>query len=553
LRTVGTLLRMSTATAWLLTLGAIAAPAAAPAQGESEPIEPLFTAAEASAELDEAVAALSTTDPAAAHPTDELRDLTAALPSLAGADRRRARGILARPPANEGQRREPFGAEWPNSSDEETLETDNFIVHLPEGLSCSAPAQGCDEPDLTDASGSSAPDYIDQVAGAAEESFDVENGDLGWPAPKPDGNRGGNGKIDVYVADICDETGGACIFGYANTDDPSSQCRRPPFRCFAYLVLDNDYSGTDGPDPDSAGDEFGYDDPGVPLRVTTAHEYNHILQFRLDTRQDGWMFESTAVWSEEQVFPDDDDWLAYLGVWKRTSRKPITSFGAGGGLRVYGSAVWNHWLELGANHGPDVILDAWKSSHKTDPKHFAVAAYNRAIRRNGGQGFSQAFGRFAAATAEWQVLDGDFPGPDANQPDESQLPKVKRKGRLRRGGRAQRFALDHTAYWLMNVRAGSANRLKLRVKAPRGVRTAIALVGREGGLSAGDIRANREFARRGGKLTVRLGDVRDDARLTAVIVNADGGLRAGSQRYARNNERFRVSLHRATRRSRGAP
>ena len=26
------------------------------------------------------------------------------------------------------------------------------------------------------------------------------------------------------------------------------------------------------------------------------------------------MFESTAVWSEEQVFPNDDDWLAYLDV-----------------------------------------------------------------------------------------------------------------------------------------------------------------------------------------------------------------------------------------------
>ena len=43
-----------------------------------------------------------------------------------------------------------------------------------------------------------------------------------------------------------------------------------------------------------------------------------------------------------------------------------------------------------------------------------------------GHGFSQ-FGRFAAATAEWRVLDGNFPGADANQPDEAQFPDVQRR------------------------------------------------------------------------------------------------------------------------------
>jgi hypothetical protein len=525
---------MSTPLAWLPAIVALLAAQTALAQDADESVQPVFTPAEAGTQLDQAVEALSTTEPAAAHPTDELRDLAAAIPVLTGSERRLARALLARPPADKGQQREPFGAEWPGGATEMTLPSANFIVHWPD-LPCSAPAQGCDEPDLTDASpANGVPDYIDQVSAAAEESFNEENGDLGWPPPKPDGGKGGDSRIDVYVADICDETNGACIFGYANTDDPSSQCRGAPFRCFAYLVLDNDYNV----------DEFGYDDPGIPLRVTTAHEYNHILQFRLDTRQDGWMFESTAVWSEEQVFPDDDDWLAYLDVWTRTSRKPITSFSAGGGLRVYGSGVWNHWLDLGAGYGSDVVLHAWQSSRKTDPKDFAVAAYNRAIRRNGGRGFSQEFGRFAAATAEWRVVDGNFPGPDANEPDEAQFPDVKRKGRLRPGRRAQRFSLDHTAFTLLGVKPGGRDDLKLRVKAPRGVRAAIALVGREGSPTAGEIRTKREFARRGGKLTVRLKDVQGFSRITAVVVNADGGLKPGAGGgYAQNNAPFRVSLH----------
>ena len=513
-------------------LGALLAPPAASAQDSGEPVGPVFTPAQAGAQLDEAVAALSTTDPAGAHPTDELRDLTAALPSLSGADRRRARALLARPPADKGQDREPFGAEWPNAATEMTHETANFIVHWPD-LPCTAPAQGCDEPDLADTDPlNGIPDYIDEVAFAAEKSFTDQNGALGWPAPKPDGGRGGNDKIDVYVADICKEPNGACIFGYANTDDPSGQCRQAPFRCFAYLVLDNDYNV----------DEFGYANPDIPLHVTTAHEYNHILQFRLDTRQDGWMFESTAVWSEEQVFPDDDDWLAYLDVWKRTSGKPITSFNAGGGLRVYGSGVWNHWLHLGAGYGPQVVLDAWQSSRKTDPKDFAVAAYDRAIRRNGGRGFSQEFGRFAAATAEWRVLDGDFPGADMNQPDEAQFPDVKRRGRLRPGRKAEVFTLDHAAYRLLAVKPGAADDLELKVRAPRGVRAAIALVRREGSPLNGKIRTKREFARKGGRLSVRLREVEDASRITAVVVNADGRLRKGAGGYAHNNERFRVSL-----------
>ena len=535
LETEGTVRRMRTAVLISAGFAALALPAGASAQAGDEPAEAVFSAAEASAQLEQAVEALATTDPAAAHPTDELRDLAAALPSLEGPEQRQARAILSRPPASDAAR-EPFGAEWPRNPGAESLETAHFVIHWPEGLSCSAPKQGCPEPDLTDESGSSAPDYIDQVAAAAEESLAVQNGDLDWPNPKRDDGKGGDDRIDVYVADICNENGGGCIFGYANTDDLSARCQRPPFKCFAYLVLDNDYNF----------EEFEYPDPGVPLRVTTAHEFNHILQFRLDTMQDAWMFESTAVWSEEQVFPDDDDWLFYLDAWKRTSQQPLTKFSAGGGLKVYGSAVWNHWLDLeGGDYGPDVILDAWKGSRKTKPKDFAVGAYDRAIKRNGGKGFSQEFGRFAAATAEWQVEDGDFPGDDANEPDETQFPDVDRDGTLEPGRNGKRFKLDHTAYRLLDIDPGSREVVKLRVKAPRDVRAAIALVGRDGGPEAGDIDKDLEYTGKGGRLTARLGDVQDYERLTAMVANADGRVRgrAGDDwNYTRDNERFRVSL-----------
>ena len=58
------------------------------------------------------------------------------------------------------------------------------------------------------------------------------------------------------------------------------------------------------------------------------------------------MFESTAVWAEEKIFEAADDWiLAFMGRWARDAHIPITK---PTGRRIYGTAVWNHWLELGA-------------------------------------------------------------------------------------------------------------------------------------------------------------------------------------------------------------
>ena len=289
-------------------------------------------------------------------------------------------------------------------------------------------------------------------------------------------------------------------------------------------------------DDDYAPVEFEYPDPDIPLSVTMAHEYNHVLQFGIDAAQEAWMFEATAVWSEEQVFPDADDWLFYLDTWKRQPQQPITKFGAGDGLRVYGSAVWNHWLDVGRGYGPGVVLDSWQKSRQSNPKDFAIGAYDLGIKANGGKGFAKEFGRFTAATAEWRTPEFAFP-------DREEYPDVKRKGKLRRGGTAQAFRLDHTGYRLLRVKPGSANRVTLRVRAARGVRTGIALVGRDGGAETGSVRTEFDYVRRGGLERVILHGVQDFERITAVVTNADGRVRgSNTSNYAHDNERFRATL-----------
>lgn len=510
----------------------LALPNVAAGQAEPPALPPVTGEAAASEALDDAEAAFQSADPAEADPTEELRDLALALPYLDGAERRRARELLARPPATD-QDSEPFGAEWSLKAtlSEQTHESPGgrFLIHWV--------TEGPDAPDIdTDVSpANGVPDYVDTVAEFADESEAVQNDELGWREAKSDGTEGnptgggiGPGKTDIYLSDICNP--GACVFGYAAPDDPSPGCRRAPFRCYAFLVVDNDYT-----DP-----EFGNHylaDPTLPLKVTLAHEYNHVLQFAIDAILDGWMFEATAVWMEEQVFPDADDWLIFARPWARRPGRPLTRFD----FFSYGSAVWNHWLELGAGYGPEVVRDAWESSRETDPRHFGAGAYNRAIRAAGGQGFGQEFARFAAATVEWRVADGNFA-------DEGRMRDVRRDGRLRPGGKAKRFELDHTSYRLLRVKPDGRRKLRLRVHAPDGVRTGVALIGRNGSPTGGKIRgADPTFLPRGGRASVRLRRVGRFERITAVIANADHRVRGfggGDWNYTRDDRAYRVVLRR---------
>ncbi len=467
-------------------------------------------------------------------PTIALRNLALALPELDGAAKQRARAILSRPPDGGS----PYGGSWPNNAVEKTVETPAFVVHYAEVPGCDAsppnPDANCDEPDLADSDMNGIPDYVDATVDAVDESIAVQNGELGWPLPKGDGETGEpegsseEDRFDVYLSDLCDESDfDPCVFGFADPDDNSASCNSAPFKCSAHLVLDNDY------------DEFGASGGELGLRVTTAHEYNHVLQFNLDANQDTWMFESTATWSEEQVFPDDDDWVrSYMDDWTRGSLTSITA----PKFRIYGSAVWNHWLEYGDHaFGPDVVLNAWESSRDVTPKDYAVGAYDDAIKDEGGAGFPQEFAAFTAATAEWRTGDGDFP-------DASELPDVKRMGKLKFNRDPVTQTLDNTSYALFKVNPKKADEIKLKGKTGGGgLQWSIALVARNGSATGGDVERLVGYSEGGKKKKVMLADAQSYERITAVVTNADGHVTGakptfGEFGYTRDNEDFKLKI-----------
>jgi len=490
----------------LLALLAVGAPGAR--ADEPLPGEPLTPAA-AAEELDEARAALAGEAPEL-DVTMELRDLALALPYLRGSERREALALLARPPTcdpspcpvhKDGG---PGLVRWSvaDTANRDDDATDHFRIHW-----------------VTTGPHAATPAFVAQLKVLAEHAYDVENTALGWPEAKPDNGIGKDDKIDIYLADLCDP-GVRCLFGYAAPDPSVPGCSAPTFRCAAYMVLDNDYAEFQGPDE--------------ALQATLAHEYNHVLQFAIDQAMDQWVFESTATWIEDHVFPDANDWVrTYVPTWARTSRRPITH---AGNSRQYGSAVWNHWLA--SRFDPDVILDTWLGARKTRPKHFGVKAYQRAVRRAGGVGFEREFVHFAAATAEWRAPSSPFPDRD-----EPKFIDVRRLGTLR-PGRRETFKLNHTAYALKRIKPQGARRLRLVVRAPKGTRSGIALVGRRGRPRTGEVVREVRYLQRGGKGRVTLRSARRFRRITAVVVNADGRLRSKGFRrsYAHDRREYTVAL-----------
>jgi len=353
---------------------------------------------------------------------------------------------------------------------------------------------GIDAPRLKDTNGDGVPDYVERVLAIAEHVHEIENEVLGWREPLSDGTLGGGeGETDVYLAEI-----GPRLFGYAAPDRGQDETDGgTPRHLHGFLVLDNDYEPFEFPDTTQGRD----------LKVTIAHEYDHILQFGYEAYEDPWFAESTAVWMEDQVYNGIDDYLRYVRHWVNLWETPLTA----NSLKMYGSAVWNEWL---AHHyGPALIREAWADAAQARPEGFAVAAYEAAIHAAGGAGFGQSFTRFAADVAEWRTGIGFR--------ESALYPDMPRQGSLELGAEAVTRPLDHTTFTMLGVPVTSGREVEVQVTAPEGVAAGLALVGRLGSERHGSTVKAVAYSRTGGTLTARLSDPGRYQRITAVVVNAD--------------------------------
>jgi hypothetical protein len=285
-----------------------------------------------------------TVDPTA---TLALRDVLLARPGLSGTGRRIADTLLARPSY-------PSEDDLPTSAPLATQRTCNarICVHHVE--------QGRHRPRSRA--------WVDRTLRVMERTWRRQVTQMGYRRPLPDGQRGGDDRFDVYLADLSPG-----LYGYCTAEK-----RHRGRTASGFCVLDNDYSHDDYPSGTPAGN----------LRVTAAHEFFHAVQFAYDFGEDPWLMESTATWMEERLADAIDDNRQYLSQSQLALPHLPLDHASAFGAHQYGN--WIFWEHVSARHGNGVVRRTWEEAGS--------------LRRDGGRRSLQAVAAVLEPYGGWRAV-----------------------------------------------------------------------------------------------------------------------------------------------------
>lgn len=198
---------------------------------------------------------------------------------------------------------------------------------------------GTDAPSTTDGDLNGIPDYVDSTLIYLEYAWSLEVTTLGYNPPRGDTGLGGGREIDVYLKDL----GSQGIYGVTYSTNDSSGTAS------AYMVVDNDFQNS------IYTVTKGYD----ALKVTTAHEFFHVIQFGYSTSESlGWWMEQTATWMEDQAWSNVNDYIAYLYYFFKDGKKyPLDK---ANGSFEYGAVLWPTYLA--STFGNAIIRSSWEKA-----------------------------------------------------------------------------------------------------------------------------------------------------------------------------------------------
>lgn len=191
--------------------------------------------------------------------------------------------------------------------------------------------------DSTDADDSGYPDWVEYAAQYLERTRSNLVDTLGARPPIPDFGRGGDDRTDVYFINL-----GSGLYGMTYIDS-----LLPDGTATSFMKLENDFSGFSA-----------YVDREIEaLAVTCAHEFFHTIHFAYTTvMSQVWWMEATAVWSEEQNFPEINDYISYLDYFQDYPSTALNDDTPSG--RIYGTVLFP--LYLGMNYSERSIIDIWE-------------------------------------------------------------------------------------------------------------------------------------------------------------------------------------------------
>lgn len=290
--------------------------------------------------------------------TMALLDLRLALPHLTAPERRQALGLLARP------------------TDHPDADPEAYTV--PAKQKCAGHICLHWVPTTADAPPS--PRWVSTMLKLTNRVWSYEVGKLGYHPPVSDGQRGGDGRYDVYLKELFSQG----LYGLSVPERPSPSHHR---LYSGYLVLDNDF----------ARDQFG----GKPIetaRVTVAHEFFHAIQFSYDVIEDRWLMESTATWMEDQFADESNDNRQYLPAGQLSHpNTPLDTFTTAG-FQQYGN--WPFFEYLSERYGRGVVRSTWEhaAAFPGGGHQYSAHALRDALADHGG--LTSVFARYAAGNLD---------------------------------------------------------------------------------------------------------------------------------------------------------
>ena len=243
---------------------------------------------------------------------------------------------------------------------------------------------GAGWPELDDADTGTVPEYVRQCGTFLEESRRVIVEELGYRPPptdyqyhdlyeEMDSDDGGDGLYDVYIVDLPSQ-----FSGYTRPEAITTGAALP-----SYIVLDNDFVES------RRSVEKALD----LLRITIAHEYFHAVQFGYDAGEAAFWLEQSAVWIEEQVYDEVDDYLTYLPSFSGFLTEPWLALDAANGEHEYAGVLWPLFLEQRFDR--DLIRIIWDRAETSR----ALEAIDEGLRSVGSD-LASAFQEFTA----WNVF-----------------------------------------------------------------------------------------------------------------------------------------------------
>ena len=248
----------------------------------------------------------------------------------------------------------------------------HFVIHYT--------TRGDDAVALEDTNANSIPDRVEKIAEAFEKSYSIEIDQMNYQLPPS--FEGGKKPYDIYIINLVNN------YAITITEDVDSTTWEQK-NVSSYILFDNDFIG--------AGYHIQGDDA---IKITAAHEFFHAIQLGYVFRKsDSYFFELTAVWMEDQVFDEIDNYLYYLDYFFSAPDIPLNgvSFTVPGIFKhIYGSCIFAFYIT--ENFGHDAIRQIWQRM----PDQTAIEITNDFFKQHNSN-FESEFVKFSM----WNFFTGN--------------------------------------------------------------------------------------------------------------------------------------------------